>query len=98
MNNMGMWSDPALRLKELAGLLRGGGLIAIVSQPRCPGVTAEMITIASARQIVEALEAAGLVAIRVETLDLKTPVACVIGTAPSPAERSPTPDNRTGVA
>jgi SAM-dependent methyltransferase len=98
VNNMGMWSDPALRLKELAGLLRGGGLIAIVSQPRCPGVTAEMITTASARQIVEAFEAAGLVAIRVETLDLKPPVACVMGTTPSAAERSPTPDNRTGVA
>src|SRR5712691_4692285 len=86
VNNMGMWSEPALRLKELAGLLRGGGLIAIVSQSRCPGATAET-TAAAASQIVEALGAAGLVAIRVETLDLKTPVACVIGTAPSAAER-----------
>ena len=40
VNNMGMWLEPGLRLKELAGLLRGGGLIAIVSQPRCPGATA----------------------------------------------------------
>lgn len=97
VNNMGMWSEPALRLKELAGLLRGGGLLAIVSQPRCPGATAET-TAAAASQIVEALDAAGLVAIRVETLDLKPPVACIIGTAPSAAERSSTPDNRTGVA
>jgi SAM-dependent methyltransferase len=97
VNNMGVWSEPALRLKELAGLLRCGGLIAIVSQPRCPGATAET-TAAAASQIVEALEAAGLVAIRVETLDLKPPVACVIGTAPSVAERSSTPDNRTGGA
>lgn len=82
VNNMGMWSEPARRLKELAGLLRGGGLIAIVSQPRCPGATAET-TAAAASQIVEAFQAAGLVAVRVETLDLKPPVACVIGTAPS---------------
>ena len=33
-----------------------------------------------ARRIVEALEAAGLVAIRVETLALTPPVACVMGT------------------
>jgi SAM-dependent methyltransferase len=97
VNNMGMWSDPALRLKELAGMLRSGGLIAIVSQPRCPGLTAET-TAPATSQIVEAFKAAGLVAIRVETLDLKPPVACVMGTAPRAAERSPTPDNRTGVA
>jgi SAM-dependent methyltransferase len=84
VNNMGFWSEPALRLKELAGLLRGGGLIAIVSQPRCPGATAET-TAAAASQIVEALGAAGLVAIRVETLDLKPPVACVIGTHSAPS-------------
>jgi hypothetical protein len=70
---MGMWSEPALRLNELASLLRRRGLIAIVSQPRCPGATAET-TAAAASQIVEGLEAAGLVAIR------------VIGTAPSAAE------------
>jgi SAM-dependent methyltransferase len=67
VNNMGMWSEPALRPKELAGLLRGGGLIAIVSQPRCPGATAET-TAPAASEIVEALEAAGFVAIRAETL------------------------------
>lgn len=97
VNNMGMWPEPALRLKELAGLLRSGGLIAIVSQPRCPGATAET-TAAAARQIVETLEAAGFVATRVETLDLDPPVACVIGTAPTAPERSSTPDNRTGAA
>ena len=79
VNNMGMWSEPVLRAKELAGLLRGGGLLAIVSQPRCPGATAAT-TAAAAGQIVDTLEAAGLVAIRVETLDLKPPVACVTGT------------------
>jgi len=89
VNNMGMWSEPALRLRELAGLLCGGGLIAIVTQPRCPGATAETTAVA-ARQVVDALEAAGLVATRVETLNLKPPVACVTGTAPDGAERSST--------
>ena len=81
VNNMGMWPEPALRLKELMPLLRGGGLIAVVSQPRCPGATAGT-TVAAATEIVGLLEAAGFVAIRVETLDLEPPVACVIGTAP----------------
>jgi SAM-dependent methyltransferase len=94
VNNMGTWPEPAVRLKELAGQLAGGGLIAIVSQPRSPGATAET-TAAAASQIAETLKAAGLVAIRVETLNLEPPVACVIG-ASSSARRvfSPT-DNRT---
>jgi SAM-dependent methyltransferase len=85
VNNMGMWSEPVLRVKELAGLLRSGGLLAIVSQPRCPGATAAT-TAATAGKIVDTLEAAGLVAIRVETLDLKPPVACVIGTVQPPSD------------
>lgn len=90
VNNMGMWPDPGRRLKELAGLLRSGGLIAIVSQPRCPGATADT-TAAAARQTVALLEAAGFVASRVETLGLEPPVACVIGTAP-PGPAAPSPD------
>jgi ubiquinone/menaquinone biosynthesis C-methylase UbiE len=82
VNNMGMWPEPAVRLTELGGLLRGGGRIAIVSQPRTPHATAET-TATTARQIVGLLDAAGFTAIRVETLDLKPPVACVIGTATS---------------
>jgi SAM-dependent methyltransferase len=87
VNNMGMWPEPALRLKELAGLLRGGALLAIVSQPRCQGATAET-TDAAASEIVGLLEAAGLISIRVETLPLTPPVACVIGTAPEAAPTS----------
>jgi len=81
VNNMGMWSHPASMLKALAGLLRDRGLITIVSQPRCPGATAET-TAAAAAQIVEALEVAGFDTIRVETLDLSPPAACVMGSAP----------------
>ena len=90
VNNMGMWPEPVTRLTELGRILRLGGEIAIVSQPRCPGATAET-TKAAARQIVEQLEAAGFEVDRVETLDLAPPVACVIGTAPSADQRSSTP-------
>jgi ubiquinone/menaquinone biosynthesis C-methylase UbiE len=87
VNNMGMWSDPGSRLNELAGLLRGGGRIAIVSQPRCPGATGET-TAAAAREIAGLLDAAGFASIRTETLELTPPVACVIGTAPGADRRS----------
>jgi SAM-dependent methyltransferase len=90
VNNMGMWSAPALRMRELVSLLRGEGLAAIVSQPRCRGATAAT-TASAASQIAETLDTAGLVAIRVETLDLKPPVACVIGSAPTAPERASTP-------
>ena len=81
VNNMGMWSQPASTLKILAGLLRDRGLVAIVSQPRCPGATADT-TAAAAAQIAEALDVAGFDSIRVETLDLWPPAACVMGSAP----------------
>jgi ubiquinone/menaquinone biosynthesis C-methylase UbiE len=96
-NNMGMWPEPAVRLKELGGLLRPGGLIAIVSQPRTPGATAET-TAANAREIAGLLDAAGFTAIRAETLDLKPPVACVMGTTPSAPASSSTSGNREGAA
>jgi ubiquinone/menaquinone biosynthesis C-methylase UbiE len=83
VNNFGFWSEPVLRLEELARLLASGGLLAVVSQPRSPGATAETTSI-SATRIVSALETAGFVSIRVETLDLKPPVACVIGSPGSP--------------
>lgn len=93
VNTLGMWPEPAVRLKELAGLLRRGGLIAIVSQPRTPRATAET-TATTAREIVGLLGAAGFTAIRVETLDLDPPVACVMGTAASALARASTSKNR----
>jgi len=97
VNNMGMWPEPKRRLRELSGLLRPGGLIAIVSQPRTPGATAET-TAAAARQIAGLLDAAGFGSIRTERLDLKPPVACVIGAAPGAPTRAPTGRERPVVA
>jgi hypothetical protein len=81
VNNMGMWREPDERLKELRGLMRPGGRIAIVSQPRCPGATAET-TVAAGREIAARLTEAGFTCIRSETLALKPPVVCVIGEVP----------------
>ena len=41
VNSMGFWPDPVARLSELRCRLRTGGVIAIASQPRCPGATHE---------------------------------------------------------
>jgi SAM-dependent methyltransferase len=81
VNNMGMWREPAELLKELHRLMRPGGRLATVSQPRCPGATAET-TVAAGREIAIRLRAAGFTGIRSDMLALKPPVVCVIGEVP----------------
>ena len=80
VNNMGMWASPKEALEKLRGLMRPGGRIAIVSQPRCPGATSET-THASGREIQERLALAGFADFESHLLDLKPPVVCVIGRA-----------------
>jgi ubiquinone/menaquinone biosynthesis C-methylase UbiE len=81
VNSMWFWPEPAKQLTELRALLRSGGRIAITSQPRWKGATAETSR-ADAHDTEAALNAAGFTEMRVETLDLEPPVVCVIGRNP----------------
>jgi SAM-dependent methyltransferase len=81
VNTVGFWPDPVARLAELRNRLRRGGRIAVASQPRCPGATAETSREA-ARSIEKQLAQAGFTVARTQTLDLDPPVVCVIATSP----------------
>jgi SAM-dependent methyltransferase len=78
VNTIGMWPDPAARLRELARLLHPGGRIALVSQPRCPGATAATSATA-ASELTALLTEAGFTHLRTDTLDLDPPAVCVLG-------------------
>ena len=81
VNNMGMWREPDAGLQALRRLMRPGSRIAMVSQPRCPGATAET-TGAAGHKIASRLTAAGFTSSRSDTLALKPPVICVLGEVP----------------
>jgi SAM-dependent methyltransferase len=80
VNTVGLWPDPASRLRELAGLLRPGGRIALVTQPRCPGADAAT-SAAAAKELADRLTEAGFEHLRTEMLDLDPPTAWVLGRA-----------------
>jgi ubiquinone/menaquinone biosynthesis C-methylase UbiE len=77
VNSVGFWPDPVKRLRELRRLLRPAGRIALVSQPRCPGATRDT-TVRAAQELQDLLTQAGFTHLRVETLELDPPVACVL--------------------
>jgi len=78
VNTLGMWPEPAARLREIGGLLRPGGRIALVSQPRCAGATAAT-SAAAAEELSGLLVEAGFAQLRTELLDLDPPAVCVLG-------------------
>lgn len=81
-NSVGFWADPAERLHDLRRLLRHGGRIALATQPRCPGATRDT-TARAAQELQDLLTQAGFTQVRVETLELDPPVACVLATNPA---------------
>jgi len=84
VNSLAFWPAPTRRLAELRRRLAPGGRIAIASQPRCPGATADTSR-SAAREIEDLLTDAGFTHMRTETLRLSPPVACVLATSPDPS-------------
>jgi SAM-dependent methyltransferase len=80
VNSLAFWPAPAERLAELRRRLAPGGRVAIASQPRCPGATADTSRRAG-REIEDLLKDAGFTQMRTETLRLRPPVVCVLATA-----------------
>ncbi len=83
INSLGFWAAPAERLAELRGRLAPGGRMAIASQPRCPGATADTSR-SAAREIEELLRVAGFTYLSTQTLPLSPPAACVLAASPAP--------------
>jgi SAM-dependent methyltransferase len=81
VNSIGFWPEPVRHLAELRGRLRPGGRIALASEPRCPGATAET-TARAAEELGDQLARAGFTEVRVELLALTPPVACVLAVNP----------------
>jgi ubiquinone/menaquinone biosynthesis C-methylase UbiE len=77
VNSLGFWPEPARQLAELRRRLAPDGRIAVVSQPRCPGASADTSRRA-ARETADLLEAAGFTHLRTEFLPLGPPVAGVL--------------------
>ena len=91
VNSLGMWPQPVDRLGDLRTVMRDGGVIAIVSQPRCPGATSEH-TERAEQEIRHQLHQAGFSGLRSERLGLDPPVVCVLatnGSGRSPAVNEP---------
>jgi SAM-dependent methyltransferase len=83
VNSLAFWPAPTERLAELRRRLAPAGHIAIASQPRCPGATADTSR-SAAREIENLLRDAGFTQMRTEILRLSPPVACVLAASPAP--------------
>jgi SAM-dependent methyltransferase len=83
VNSLAFWPTPTQRLAELRRRLAPGGRMAIASQPRCPGATADTSR-SAAREIEGLLTDAGFAHLSTETLALNPPVVCVLAASPAP--------------
>ena len=81
VNSVGHWDDPIGGLTSLRRVLRSGGHIAVVTQPRTAAATAADSR-AAADETVRLLGAAGFGEVRLETLDLDPPAVCAIARNP----------------
>ena len=77
VNTVRMWPDPPSQLRDIARLLRPGGRIALVAQPRRDASAATTTEVA--RELEGLLAEAGMEYIQTEILDLDPPAACVLG-------------------
>lgn len=82
VNSLGFWPHPVDRLAELRSIMSEAGIIAIVSQPRCPGANREHTDRAES-EIRQLLQRAGFAVLRSDRLDLDPPVTCVLATIAS---------------
>jgi SAM-dependent methyltransferase len=69
VNSLGFWPQPVDRLADLHSIMSDWGVIAIVSQPRCPGATNEH-TERAEQEIRQQLQQAGFSHLRSERLEL----------------------------
>ena len=79
VNSLGFWPQPVDRLVDICSIMSEGGVIAIVSQPRCPAATHEH-TDRAEQEIRQQLQQAGFTVLHSERLELDPPVACVLAT------------------
>jgi SAM-dependent methyltransferase len=81
VNTVAFWDQPEERLAALRDLIRPSGRVAVVSQPRNAGATAET-TRAAGTDVAGLLDKAGYTQITSATLDLDPPAVCVLATVP----------------
>jgi len=81
VNTVGHWDDPIGGLTSLRRVLRSGGRVAVVTQPRNAGATAADSR-AAADETARLLGAAGFGDVRIETLDLDPPAVCALARNP----------------